>query len=388
MKSILFIDDEANILSGLRRMLNVKKSIWKMVFVQSGEEALKVLEKDNFDVVVSDMRMPCMNGVRLLTTVRIKYPRISRIALSGYSDTEMILESIKATHLFIAKPTDFETLNSAIERCLSIQTIIHDNELCDYISGISSLPSMPEIYERLLSELTSPDASIDQVGKLIEQDIGMSVKLLQIVNSAFFGLAREIISPAQAAAHLGLDIVKSLVLSIKVFESFEEGIEAGGLDKIFHRAQSVAHLAREIGKFEGFDQKQREQLLIAGLLQDIGELVIIKYFPKILQEEFKTSELQSTESIVERERRIYGVSHEQIGVYLLHLWGIPLTVVECIAHHHDVLNTIDPKQLSQIEVLFIANLIVSADERQDEINQLNTNKEFNVRYQAWQGLAI
>jgi HD-like signal output (HDOD) protein/CheY-like chemotaxis protein len=383
MKNILFVDDEINILNGLRRMLHSKKKEWHMHFVLTGQEALDLLESERFDAIVSDMRMPCMNGAQLLSKVMEKYPRITRIALSGYSDTQMILESIKATHLFISKPTDFETLSCAIERSLSIQEILDDSKLCDFISGIHSLPCVPEIYNKLVEELNSSDASIDSVGKIIEQDMSMSVKLLQIVNSAYFGLAREIDSPSQAAAHLGLDIIKSLVLSIKVFESFEDESNSGKLTRIYSRSQAAAQLATVIGKAEGFDKRECNQLLISGLLQDVGELVICKYFPKALQEELAINSDKDIALQLEHQRKVLGVSHEQIGAYILHLWGIPFPIVECVAFHQGGVAEIDLDNLKLSDIIYIANLIVSKNKGEPLPENIVVNEGLQAYFEQW-----
>lgn len=372
MKKILFVDDEVNVLNGLRRMLRNRKSDWDMHFVDSGDAALKLLETQSFDVIVSDMRMPGMSGARLLTEVRSRYPRMTRIALSGYSDTEMILESIKATHLFIAKPTNSEMLSSLIDRSLSIQSIIHDPKLCDFISGISALPSVPVIYEKLVRILASKDASIDKVAELIASDISMSVKLLQIVNSAYFGLAREIVSPAEAAAHLGLDVIKSLVLCIKVFEKFENAIDARSLSNIWQRSQLVGNIAKKIAKKEGFSSKEADQLLVAGMLQDLGELVMLKYFPESMADNSQWHDIDDGEAILQ-EKQAIGVSHDQISVYLLSLWGIPQPVVECVAYHHCSEHFVS-KALTLPHILFCANVLV-----EDIINGSNLAETLTER---------
>lgn len=368
MKNILFVDDEVNVLNGLRRMLRNRKTEWNMEFVDSGAKALVLLEEKPFDVIVSDMRMPGMSGARLLTNIRGKYPGMTRIALSGYSDTEMVLESIKATHLFIAKPADAQTLSSLIERSLSIQSIISNPQLCDFISGISSLPSVPVIYEKLVRILASKEASVDRVAELISTDIGMSVKLLQIVNSAYFGLAREIVSPAEATAHLGLDVIKSLVLSIKIFEKFEEEIDARSLNDIWVRSQLVGNIAKKIARKEGFSQKEADQLLVAGMLQDLGELVMLQYFPEGVGENVQWNDIDDGDALL-LERQAVGVSHDQISVYLLRLWGIPQTVVECVAYHHNS-GHFTGYELTLPHILFCANVLA-----EDIINGTNLSEK-------------
>jgi HD-like signal output (HDOD) protein len=376
MKNILFVDDEINILNGLKRMLNVKKNEWHMVFVLSGEKALSELEKQSFDIVVSDMRMPVMDGVKLLTTIRDKYPQMTRIALSGYSDTQMILESIRSTHLFISKPTNYDILANAIARSLSIQAMINDSALRDFVSGINSLPCVPEIHNELVKELACADVSIESVGRIIEKDMGISVKLLQIVNSAFFGLARNVFSPMEAAAHLGTDIIKSLVLSIKIFELFEDESSVKKSNNIFSQSQMVAKGAAIIAKKEGFSRKECDQLMSAGMLQDVGKLIMYSYFPKASHEQFEQYETMDLTSEINLERQIYGVSHEQIGAYLLHLWGLPLSVVECVAFHQSRIEPIDFEQLTLLDIIYLANIIISDNYGQPMPEQLSNNESF------------
>lgn len=383
MKNILFVDDEINILNGFRRMLHSKKNEWHMVFVLSGAEALKILEDTVFDVVVSDMLMPSMDGVKLLNAIKIKYPGTTRIALSGYCNTQMILDSIKATHLFISKPTDFKTLSCSIERCLSIKSLVDDKNLCNFISGISTLPSLPEIYNELVEELTLKEASIDSVGKIIQKDVGMSVKLLQIVNSAYFGLAREILSPSEAVTHLGINIIKSLVLSIKVFEAIGDESIVEKSNKIFSRSRAVGQLAVKISKSEGFDQHQCDELMTACLLQDIGKLMIYKYYPKVLHQAFDENITADLRLEVELERKIFGVSHEKISAYLLHLWGIPFAVVECVAYHHGREEQINFEKLSLLDVIYLSNFIISQGDSQPLTDTVANNCDFQKFCTKW-----
>jgi HD-like signal output (HDOD) protein len=376
MKNILFVDDEINILNGLKRMLNAKKKEWHMVFVLSGENALSVLETQSFDIIVSDMRMPVMDGVKLLATVRDKYPQVTRIALSGYSDTQMILESVRSTHLFISKPTNFDILTSAIERSLSIQAMINDSALRNFISGINSLPSVPEIHNQLVKELASDDVSIESIGRIIEKDIGISVKLLQIVNSAFFGLARNVLSPMEAAAYLGTDIIKSLVLSIKIFEIFEDASHAQKSNNIFSQSQMVAKGAAIIAKAEGFSRKECDQLMSAGLLQDVGKLIMYSYFPTALHQQFEQHQGMNLTLETSLERQIFGVSHAQVGAYLLHLWGLPLSIVEYVAFHQGQIEPANFDELTLLDILYLANLIISDNYGQALPEQISNNENF------------
>lgn len=344
MKKIIFVDDEPNVLNGLKRMLYTKKNVWDMRFVGSGMQALELLNDFIPDIVVSDMRMPCMSGARLLAEIKKKHPGVIRIALSGYSDLEMILESVKVTHNFIAKPANFEKLSETIDRSISIKDIVEDKELSSFISSLSSIPAMPGIYDKLQRLLACKDASLRDAAELIETDIGMTSKVLQIVNSSYFGLSREIVSPKDAVIHLGLDVIKSLVLSIKLFSVFSETRD---INKIWHHSQSVANTAKKIARYEGFSDKCADQLYCAGLLQDVGELIIFEHERKINE----ASETSQPPISVD-------VPHEKVTVYLMHIWGLPAVISECVAYHHDY-ERFAGEEVSLPMILCCTNHIVS-----------------------------
>jgi len=90
------------------------------------------------------------------------------------------------------------------------------------LPGIRSVPTLPSLYLKIVDELQSDDPSIRKVGEIVAQDIGMTAKILQVANSVAMGLRVSISDPVQATVHLGTDLVKSLVLVVKVFESFED----------------------------------------------------------------------------------------------------------------------------------------------------------------------
>ena len=221
-KRIIFVDDEPNLLKGLSRMLRPLREEWEMLFVGSGSDALAALEKDAFDVVVSDMRMPGMDGAQLLAEVAQRYPQIVRIVLSGHMDKEMIYRSVGRAHQYLAKPCDAARLKSTVARACTIRDSLADKFLKELVAGMKSLPSLPSLYIELVEYLQSPEASIQTVGKIIARDVGMTAKILQLVNSAFFGLSRKVGSPSQAVSLLGLDTIRALVLSVQAFSQFDE----------------------------------------------------------------------------------------------------------------------------------------------------------------------
>lgn len=186
-RGILFVDDEPVLLDGLKRMLHGMRDRWEMIFAVSAEAALEILKSKPVDVVVTDVRMPGMDGVQLLSRVRDLYPQIVRIILSGTNDKDIIFKSIGSAHQYLSKPCEPETLRTTIARACTLRGLLDDKSLVSVISSIESLPSIPALFEEVVEEVNSPNGSLNRVGEIISRDVGMSAKILQIVNSSFLG---------------------------------------------------------------------------------------------------------------------------------------------------------------------------------------------------------
>ncbi len=335
-KRILFVDDEPNVLDGIRRLLKsrFKPDEWELGFCGSGAEALSLIEKNPFDVVVSDMRMPGMNGVELLTKVMHKYPQTVRFILSGYSDRELIIKSIGSTHQYMSKPCDAELLVNTINRAFAIREVLQKDNLKKLVAYIKVLPALPDLYLKVVSELKSPDVSAQKVGEIITKDVAMSVKVLQLVNSAFFGLRRRVESPAQAVTLLGLDVVKSLVLMLKIFSDAGTDQASGlSIERLSQHSLRVGQYSQAITRKVNLDKKTADDAFMAGLFHDLGKLVLIANLPeqygKILHmvHDGKINQLDS-------EMEVFGATHSEVGAYLLGLWGFPDPMIEAALYHH------------------------------------------------------
>ena len=254
-KRILFVDDEQNILQGLKRMLRTERNEWDMAFAEGGKQALHMLEQESYDAVVSDMRMPGMDGAQLLEHVKSLYPDMVRFILSGHSDSELVMRSIGPSHQYLAKPCEPQVLKDCLNDAFALHELLSTETIRTIVTSMTALPSLPNIYQAVVEELQSEDASIKSVGGLVEQDIGMSTKILQLVNSAYFGISRQITSPGEAANFIGLDVIKSLVLSEGVFSQFDaEALELLSMDAMKSRSLKIATSARAICKAEKADK--------------------------------------------------------------------------------------------------------------------------------------
>lgn len=380
MISILFVDDEPKILQGLQRMLRPMRDEWQMWFANSGEESLCLLEQQNVEVVVSDMRMPRMDGAQLLTEVRSKYPQIIRIILSGYSEKEMVMKSVGAAHQYLSKPCDAEILKLTIESVRSFQNILNNDVLRRLVAQMPNVPSLPDLYYALTEELNNPEPSAQKVAEIIKKDIGMTVKILQIVNSAFFSSRRTISDTKEAINYLGLDTISSLTLGLGVISQFE-GKQFSGIRfaDVWSHSTNVGAIANKIAR--SVDAQIATDAFTAGLLHDIGEVILAANLP----EQFAlVNKLRVRENIskTEAEKEIFDATHADVGAYLLGIWGLPKNVVEAVAYHHNPSEARN-NSFSALTAVHAANAINNYAKAPQEL----TEPLFDVEYLMKIGLA-
>ena len=223
IRRILFVDDEPMVLMGLQRTLRKMRHNWDMTFVSSGREALDVLGKKPMDVIVTDLRMPEMDGGRLLSEVKKQHPHLVRIILSGQLDPEMTLKSVQLAHQSLAKPCDAKVLKHTLGKLFALRDFLSDKSIKNIISKIDSLPSLPSIYTEIVSEMQSDDPAIEKVGQIISKDLSMTAKILQMVNSAFFGLLALINNSMMAGL---LHDLGKLILATNFEKSYREVLAA------------------------------------------------------------------------------------------------------------------------------------------------------------------
>lgn len=332
---ILFVDDEPNILDGLRRMLRRKQREWELEFADSGSKALKLMEQAPYDVVVSDMRMPEMDGAELLSLVMEQYPETIRFILSGHSDKAAIMRSLPATHQYMSKPCDASVLTEQLNRALCLKQQLDNKLVRRMISEIDTLPSLPEVYQQIQRISQSDEAGVKEAADVLSADIGMSAKLLQLVNSSFFGLAREVSSVHQAVSLLGMETLKSLVLTAGVFGEFTTNASFPGfsLERFSEHCTACGALAKQIVLDESQDETMAEHAMTAGLLHDVGKLIMAAKLPDIFADTLETA-CQDESPIYKTELECEGFSHAAVGAYLLGLWRLPLPVLDAVAFHH------------------------------------------------------
>ena len=331
---VLFVDDEPNVLAAIRRMLRVKTGEWEMAFVESGAEALAAIEKEPFGVIVSDIRMPGMGGAELLAKVKEMSPSTVRIALSGQVDINDVIRSINTVHQYISKPCDVDKLVTKIEAAIQSRSILIDQNLASLVTEIDSVPVIPKVFRDIEEELDKEEPSIEKVATLISQDVGIVARILKLVNSPFFGLPSNINSAQKAVTLLGLDTIKALILSTHLFTMYDENkVPNFSLRLLWDHCFRVANIARLIARCEGLDEQTQTLCRMAGLLHDVGKLILANSFPEKYKQALALL-AQDEFTICDAEKSIFGTTHAEIGAYLMGLWGVNGDVVHGIGYHH------------------------------------------------------
>jgi HD-like signal output (HDOD) protein/CheY-like chemotaxis protein len=334
MKNLLFVDDEPNVLQGLQRQLRAMRNEWNMNFVPSGMQALDFMAVNPVDVIISDMTMPGMDGSQLLTEVTKRHPNTVRIVLSGHAEREAVLRLVGPAHQYLSKPCEADELRNAIARAFALRDLLCNEQLKRLATRVKCLPSPPAIHQQLSVEFQKEEPSPERIGEIISHDIAMTAKILQLVNSAFFGLPQPISSPPEAVMYLGLSTVRSLVLSLQIFSQFDQRACPGfSLDALAHHCWMTGVGARRIAEAEGKEIKLRDQCFLAGLLHDVGQLILATGLPEEYSQVAQTAKAQNRPmGLVEQEH--FGATHADVGAYLLGLWGLPNSIIEAVALHH------------------------------------------------------
>lgn len=336
---VLFVDDDACVLGGLAASLRRRSCGWEARFALGGEAALELISHRRFDVIVSDLSMPSVDGIAVLSRAREVQPDAARIVLSGGAERGAALAAARVAHRYLAKPFREKDLRTAVDRAWRLRALLREEGWRRAAGGVMALPSCPRAYTELTELAADPDATAAHAATILERDVAMTAKVLQLVNSAFFGLGRRITRIPEAVQYLGLNTLRALVLQAGAFEAFApsrpiDGFDIGALQR---RSQLAARIAQAIAP----DRPTREDAFTASMLHGVGMLVLAQSDPRELAE--LIAEAQRTDAPLHAvEYARHGSSHAELGAYVLGMWGLPDPIVEGVAHHHRLDRLVDP----------------------------------------------
>lgn len=326
----MFVDDEPHLLSGLRRGLRAKRKDWELIFATGGEQALAMLAEQPVDIVISDMRMPGMDGAELLAEVRRRYPATARVVLSGHADRAAIITAIGPTQQYLAKPCEADAVVGTVERVLSVRELIRDPATCDLLGGLEALPKPPSVYEEMMALVADENCRFGDVIEVIERDLATSAEVLKLVNSAFFGLPVQVESVARAVSLLGLETIQGLAVAGAVFG--RGGHPLPGIDpsRLCREGVHVGMLAKRFAVADGWPAQGVNDVFFAGLLHRVALPVLAAAHPDGWGR-LRGREIRDPYTAAEEETAAFGRTVTLATGYLLGLWGFSESVVEAIA---------------------------------------------------------
>lgn len=388
---ILFVDDDPNVLSGLRRMLRSCRHHWQMHFAASGAEASKLIAKQPLDVIISDMKMPEVDGATLLTAASRSNPEIVRIVLSGQAEHDKIIEVVSVAHQFLSKPCESEHLQEVINNICKLQQNLGSRELRGIVTQVQGVPSLPENYTALAAAFAEGESAFDLIRTIVAGDIGLSAKVIQLVSSSFFGTPTPKCTAKIACDLLGFDLLSRLFHESDVFQPMSsETIGSMSFADLYNHSQQVARLAAEIARSIDCSEEATAIAQNAGLFHDIGRLILARHFPERFVDALKLSDKESL-PLATAESQTFGSTHTALGSFLLSLWGVDPEVVAIVCNFRDF-DQLDQDIVRPATAVYAANFLVNEKLGKSQVNSLESSPHLqNVgcidRIPQWRSLA-
>jgi HD-like signal output (HDOD) protein len=328
---ILFVDDEPSILEGLKLAFRRQRGEWDIEYACGGAQALALMEQARADVVISDMRMPGMDGAELLTQVKVRWPSTARLVLSGHAERESVLGAMSVAHQFLSKPLQADILKAVVARAIKMQAILNRPQLVGLAARLGDLPILPETYNELILVSQDPKYSIREIAGVVERDPLVSARILQLVNSAFFGLDREVASVFAAVRLLGPQVLLGLAMSATLAQ---KAVAETWMPALFEELQERALRSSAWARRLLPTGKYKDEVATAALIHDLGAVLLAMADPDRylgIREAASQRPLEAHHI----EEGVFGVTHAEIGAHLFGLWGLPMSIVEAIACHHN-----------------------------------------------------
>ncbi len=355
--AILFLDDEDAILASLRSLF--RREGYTLHFFHSGPEALTFLQHNSVEAIVTDMRMPDMNGAEFLKRATNICPAAVRIMLSGYEDKAVVISALSdgLAQYYVLKPWDDVGFRTLIRQAVRLQQSPLDQRLKEMFCTSTILQSQPKFHVHLLEMLSKEESSLNDIVEAIENSPVVVAKLLRVANSVYFAARNPITTVREAAIFIGVKYIINLVMAIETFQSVGKGIDSKYthfVEEIWSTSLRRAAIAKMIGEqWKGFNNGHLSY--VTSLLQDIGYAVRLSSEPEKYRAFMEHSKLEGI-SKYEAEVKVFTIPHDEVGAALLEFWNLPPEIEKAIARHHR--NTEDE---ILVQILQIADALVCAD---------------------------
>ena len=330
MKDILLVDDEPSVVTALATSLRRVRSRYHVRVAARADDALRAMHTKPADVVITDMRMPGTDGEELLRELQIAWPSTVRLVLSGSVKPETSRRVAMLAHIFIAKPVESDQLVATLDRVSLVVDRLQRPELRALVGRMRRLPVLSSTSRALRTLLASPGATARALADVVEQSPSLTAKVLHLANSAFFNAGTSAVSVERAITVIGIETLQALVLVADIFaEAPRDGLVGSTLQQLQQRALFAARVARALTA----PRQPQPAAWTAAMLHDIGLIALLAEGPSPLSEVIQRM-ATTGERIEEAEQSLWGATHEDVGAYLLGLWGFDWDVIEAVGAHH------------------------------------------------------
>lgn len=307
---------------------------WEVLWVSEGGAVPGHLDRGAFDVIAVDQEVPDLDWRGLMGRVAQERPDTVRVLLVSGFDGALMGQCTGLVHQVLSKPVNPEQFRALVSNAIQLGSRLVDGDLRRTVARVECLPSLPRLYRELRDALEDEGIDAKRIGDILQVDIGMTAKILRVVNSALFGLRRAVATPQEAVSFLGVDTIKALVLTHGVFDQTGTlGCRMVTLEDVWNHTLNVAKGARAIAAMEGLGREEALEAFTGGMLHDVGILVLAKNFPHRYDRVVLRAEAERV-AVVVAEKREFGVTHAEVGAYLLGLWGLSSGILEAVSLHH------------------------------------------------------
>jgi len=250
------------------------------------------------------------------------------------------------------------------------------DEILKKLDSIKDIPTLPTIVFELNELLQDPNTPITDISDIIEKDQAMSLRVLKLVNSAFYGIHKEVNDIGNAIVLLGFNTVRNAIVSLGVINSFSgvKSLEGFDISDFWKHSLAVAVVSKSLA--EKTKIASPDSCFVGGLLHDIGKVILAQYFQDLFEKVWNAAKRENI-SFYEAEKKEISTDHGRIGAYLATNWELPESFIDVIRWHHDVRNDSESKKM--ILIIYLSDIIV---------NSYNADPDGNIDLSAMHPAAL
>ena len=307
---------------------------WELVRAADPRAAIAALGTNSYDAIISVGTVPTEEGIQVLVQARDVAPAAVRLLVTADPGSGATVSVNRVAHEHLSTPVSEDALIDAYNRAASMYQHLSSVRLRSAMAKVNALPAFPRMYNQIVAELERSDGDLSRIAQVVLQDPGLTARVLQLVNSPFYGLRRQVHDTTQAVGLLGIQNLLSMVLATEVFTEFDSAGAGLNVNRLWTHAATTALWAKKIMESEGRTLEDANVAFVSGMLHDSGRMILSSQFPG--EHTTLLAQLEADDmSVVEAERNLLGASHAETGAYLLDTWELPTQIVEAVAYHHE-----------------------------------------------------